>query len=75
MAAGLGVALVPECVQTLSRPGVVYRPLEEPAPRADVRMIYRPDRGPAAERFVALAREFLKHPPAEGAPGRETDPW
>ena len=74
VAAGLGVALVPECVQTLSRPGVVYRPLEEPAPRADVRMIYRPDRGPTAARFVVLAREFLKHPPAQGAPGRETGP-
>ncbi len=71
VAAGLGVALVPECVQTLSRPGVVYRPLEEPAPRADVKMIYRPDRSSVAERFVALAREFLKQPLVEGAPGRE----
>lgn len=62
VAAGLGVALVPERVQTLSRPGVVYRPLEEPAPRADVRMICRPDRSAAAERFVTLAREFLQQP-------------
>jgi DNA-binding transcriptional LysR family regulator len=60
VAAGLGVALVPECVRTLSRPGVVYRPLEEPALRADVQMVYRPDRGGVAGRFIGLAREFLK---------------
>lgn len=71
VAAGLGIALVPQCVQALSRPGVVYRPLEDPSPRADVRMIHRPDRSAAAGHFVALAREFLKHPPAEGAPGRD----
>jgi DNA-binding transcriptional LysR family regulator len=60
VAAGLGVALVPECVQALSRPGVVYRPLNEAVLRADVTMVYRPDRGAVAERFIALAREFLK---------------
>lgn len=60
VAAGLGVALVPERVQALSRPGVVYRPLEGPALRADVKMVYRPDRGAVAERFVGLARDFLK---------------
>ena len=65
VAAGLGVALVPDCVQTLSRPGVIYRPLEEPKPRADVRMTYRPDRSPAAEQFIALAREFLKQPASQ----------
>lgn len=60
VAAGLGVALVPECVETLSRPGVIYRALEEPAPRADVMMIYRPDHTAVAERFIILARAFLK---------------
>jgi hypothetical protein len=44
----------------LSRPGVVYRPLEEPALRADVQMVYRPDRGGVTDRFIGLAREFLK---------------
>lgn len=60
VAAGLGVALVPERVQALSRAGVVYRPLEAPALRADVLMLYRHDRGAVAERFIGLAREFLK---------------
>lgn len=58
--AGLGVALVPECITTLSRPGVVYRALEEPAPVADVRMVYRPDRSAVAWSFINLARELLK---------------
>lgn len=71
VAAGFGVALVPQCVQTLSRPGVIYRPLQEPEPRADVRMIYKPDRGSVAERFVALAREFLEQSPAGGPPGKK----
>lgn len=70
VAAGLGIALVPECVQALSRPGIVYRPLEQPAPRADVRMIYRPDRSAAADRFIALAGDFLKQSPAERERGR-----
>jgi DNA-binding transcriptional LysR family regulator len=60
VAAGLGVALVPECVQALSRPGVVYRPLKEAVLRADVTMVYRPDRGAVAERFIGVARAFLK---------------
>ena len=76
VAAGLGVALVPGCVQTLSRPGVIYRPLEEPAPRADVRMIYRPDRSAVAERLISLARDVLTQSPtagtaAVGTPGRK----
>lgn len=69
VAAGLGVALVPECVRTLSRPGVIYRPLQEPQPRADVRMIYRPDRGSVAERFIDLARGFLEQPLVGGSTG------
>ena len=58
VAAGLGVALVPECISNIPRPGVVYRPLAEPAPIADVRMIYRRDHSAVAERFVRMAREF-----------------
>lgn len=59
VAAGLGVALVPECVKRLSRPGIVYRPLANPAPIADVEIVYRPSRSDAVERFIALARDFL----------------
>ena len=57
VAAGLGVALVPECISNLSRPGVVYRPLAKPAPIADVKMIYRPDRSAVVDQFVSMARK------------------
>lgn len=56
VASGLGLALVPECVRLLARPDVVYRPLEPPAPVADVAMVYRPDRSAAVDRLLALAR-------------------
>ena len=49
---------MPECISNIPRPGVVYRPLAEPAPIADVRMIYRRDHSAVAERFVRMAREF-----------------
>jgi DNA-binding transcriptional LysR family regulator len=60
VAAGLGVALVPECTSNLRRPGIVYRPLAEPAPIADVRMIYRPDRSTVVDRLVSMAREVTR---------------
>ncbi len=59
VAAGLGLALVPECVRALARSDVVYRPLEAPAPRADVAMLYRPDHVPALGHLLALARTIL----------------
>jgi DNA-binding transcriptional LysR family regulator len=59
VAGGLGVALVPESVRRLSRRGVVYRPLNEPAPTADVKMIFRPDYSPVVARFAELTRRLL----------------
>jgi DNA-binding transcriptional LysR family regulator len=59
VAAGLGVAIVPESLRKLSRPGVVYRRFEAPAPIADVEMTYRPDSTKVIKRFVGLAREVL----------------
>lgn len=56
VASGLGLALVPECLRRLARPDVVYRPLDPPAPVADVAMVYRPDRSAAVDRLLALTR-------------------
>ncbi|RVI28542.1 LysR family transcriptional regulator [Sinorhizobium meliloti] len=56
VAAGLGVALVPGCISTLSQPGVVYRPLAEPAPEADVYVISRPNPGPVIAAFLEAAQ-------------------
>ena len=63
VAAGFGAALVPECIMALPRPGVAYRPLAEPAPEADVQMLYRQDRSAVADRFLAFARAFLAAEP------------
>jgi DNA-binding transcriptional LysR family regulator len=60
VAAGLGVALVPESLRSVSRAGLVHRPLIEPAPVADVRMLYHPDHSVVVGHFLSFAREFLK---------------
>jgi DNA-binding transcriptional LysR family regulator len=41
VAAGIGVALVPEGLRVLSRPGVVYREIAPPAPRTALAAVYR----------------------------------
>jgi len=64
VAGGLGVALVPESVRHLSRRGVIYRPLCEPAPAADVKIVFRPDGNPVVARFVELARKLLLAAPS-----------
>lgn len=66
VAAGFGIALVPERVQSLSHPGVVYRKLHGTGPAADVMMLYRPDRSPVLETFLRVARIFLRSPGSGG---------
>ncbi|KMO43100.1 LysR family transcriptional regulator [Methylobacterium variabile] len=62
VAAGLGVALVPESIGALPRPDIVYRPLADPAPVADVCALYKAPATPVAENFLALMREELGPP-------------
>ncbi|TNC07800.1 LysR family transcriptional regulator [Methylobacterium terricola] len=59
VAAGLGVALVPDSVGALPRPGIVYRPLAAPAPVADVFALYRAPASAVTENFLALMRDGL----------------
>ena len=59
VAAGLGLALVPEFVGRLPYPGIAYRPLDEPAPSADVYALARTDPGPIATNFLATMRAHL----------------
>jgi DNA-binding transcriptional LysR family regulator len=59
VAAGLGLALVPEFVGRLPYPGIAYRPLDEPAPNADVYALARIDPGPIATNFLAAMRTQL----------------
>lgn len=58
VAAGLGVAIVPECFQQIQPPGVSYLRIEGEAPLASIALIHRQaDRSPAVRQFVSVARE------------------
>ena len=63
VSAGLGLALVPQAVTLLQRPGVVYRPLpaalQTDAPRCETSLVWRAPASPAVARFVAFVREHL----------------
>jgi DNA-binding transcriptional LysR family regulator len=61
VSAGLGVALVPQAVTQLQRPGVVYRPLPralaDAAPRCETSLVWPDDALPAVLRFVDFVRD------------------
>ena len=58
VAAGMGVALVPESMQNLRRRGVVYRPLKEPAPRVALAVAWSEgDIGPVLRSFLGVVEE------------------
>src|SRR5262249_56591252 len=60
VAAGLGVSLLPASIANLQRAGVVYRPLEAPAPTIELGMIWRADdTSPSLLRFVEVVREVV----------------
>lgn len=63
VSAGLGIALVPEAVTQLQRPGVLYRPLPaslaEMAPRCETSLLWRVDAAPAVGRFVEFVRALV----------------
>jgi DNA-binding transcriptional LysR family regulator len=66
VSAGLGLALVPQAVTQLQRPGVVYRPLPAAlaadAPRAETTMFWAGQPAPAVARFVEFVRGLLAQP-------------
>jgi len=56
----LGVALVPQSLHCIQLPNVVYRPLVEPLPKAELSVAFRRGDGSIAVRnFIALARKFF----------------
>jgi DNA-binding transcriptional LysR family regulator len=59
VAAGVGVALVPEGLKVLARPGVAFRFLAPPAPVTRLAAVYRTgERPPTVESFLDLVREL-----------------
>ena len=58
VSAGMGIALVPESVSNLKRPGVEYRTLADKAPLVETGLAWRRDNdSPVLEKFVELLRE------------------
>ncbi len=64
VSAGLGIALVPEAVTQLQRPGVVYRPLPgalaELAPHCETSLLWPIDAVPVVTRFVEFVRALVR---------------
>ena len=62
VSAGMGYALVPQSVSNLMRPGVEYRPLQEPTPLVETGLAWRRDNtSPVLQGFLALLRGTLQH--------------
>lgn len=58
VAAGLGIAIIPECVSRLAHAEVVYRPLSGKPIHADVHALWSKDRaGPLITNFLRLVRD------------------
>lgn len=66
VSAGLGIALVPEAVTQLQRPGVVYRSLPgalaELAPHCETSLLWPVDAAPAVTCFVEFVRALVTRP-------------
>ncbi|WP_315874691.1 LysR family transcriptional regulator [Thermocoleostomius sinensis] len=60
VAAEIGVAIVPISLQNLQRTGVIYKPLQEPTPKAEIAIAWRrSDVSPIVERFLEIARQLI----------------
>jgi len=60
VAAGIGIALVPESVQNLRRSGVTYRAFAPPSPTTELMVVRRvDDSSPAVDAFLEIVRERM----------------
>ncbi|MBD2247894.1 LysR family transcriptional regulator [Nostoc sp. FACHB-888] len=61
VAAGLGIALVPACLQNFHRSGVTYRPLQEQTPKTGLYLAWRQhDSSPVIRAFLSLAQKTMQ---------------
>jgi DNA-binding transcriptional LysR family regulator len=59
VAAGVGIAVVPEGLRALARPGAVFRLVAPPAPITHLAVVHRAgELAPTVESFLAVAREI-----------------
>jgi DNA-binding transcriptional LysR family regulator len=68
VAAGLGIALVPECFRSVQVRGVVYRPLALQPPPAELRAVWRRDSdSKLLKQFLPFVRNSSAHHRTVGA--------
>lgn len=61
IAGGMGVSILPASLLSLQRFGVVYRPLQKPAPTTDMAVIWRPaDKSPTLRSFLEIIWEVAE---------------
>jgi DNA-binding transcriptional LysR family regulator len=61
VAAGMGIAIVPEAMRHFQRTGVVYRPLKPPVPTTELAAVWRPDdSSPGLKSFLEVVWEVAK---------------
>src|SRR5215510_1091757 len=60
VAAGMGLSLVPESMRTVQWKGIVYRPVQDPMPPADLTAVWRRDTtSSVVKAFVDIIREMI----------------
>jgi DNA-binding transcriptional LysR family regulator len=60
IAAGFGVALVPQSIARFTTDDIVFRPIRPSPPSADVFLVFRKDEtSMVVQNFIKLARRFL----------------
>ena len=58
VSAGMGIALVPQSVSNLKRPGVEYRALKEASPLVEIGLAWRKDNtSPVLRAFLKLMKK------------------
>ena len=69
IAAGFGVALVPQSITRFTTGEIVFRPIRPSPPSADVFLVFRKDEtSTVVQNFVKLARRFLRQKRSSGHP-------
>ncbi|WP_316434267.1 LysR family transcriptional regulator [Leptolyngbya sp. NK1-12] len=60
VAGGIGVSIVPVSLENMQRTGVVYKPLAEPAPCAEIAVAWRQnDHSPSIQRFLEIVNQAM----------------
>ena len=61
VAAGMGVSMVPASMRQINSSGVIYRRIDDPAPKARMSLVYRENYQSASlSHLITLARKLSK---------------